>query len=73
MHQNLKRTVEASIQVKQKILLDENLMSQILNVSKICLKSIKSGGKIIFCGNGGSFADAQHLSAELTSRFLFNR
>ena len=33
----------------------------------------KSGGKIIFCGNGGSFADAQHLSAEFTSRFLFDR
>ena len=31
------------------------------------------GGKIIFCGNGGSFADAQHLSAEFTSRFLFDR
>ena len=30
-------------------------------------------GKIIFCGNGGSFADAQHLSAEFTSRFLFDR
>ena len=31
------------------------------------------GGKIIFCGNGGSFADAQHLCAEFTSRFLFDR
>ncbi len=31
------------------------------------------GGKIIFAGNGGSFADAQHLSAELTSRFAFDR
>jgi len=31
------------------------------------------GGKIIFCGNGGNFADAQHLSAEFTSKFLCDR
>ena len=35
--------------------------------------ALRAGGKIIFCGNGGSFADAQHLSAEFTSRFLFDR
>ena len=31
------------------------------------MHSLKQGGKIVFCGNGGSFADAQHLSAEFTS------
>ena len=41
--------------------------------NKRCSNSLRSGGKIIFCGNGGSFADAQHLSAEFTSRFLFDR
>jgi D-sedoheptulose 7-phosphate isomerase len=34
---------------------------------------LRTGGKIIFAGNGGSFADAQHLSAEFISRFMFDR
>ena len=37
-----------------------------------CLASLRRGGKIIFAGNGGSFADAQHLSAEFTLRFAFD-
>ena len=43
------------------------------HLAEICLKSLRASGKIIFAGNGGSFADAQHLSAEFTSRFLFDR
>ena len=38
-----------------------------------CLASLRAGGKIIFAGNGGSFADAQHLSAEFTSRLMLDR
>lgn len=44
-----------------------------LNVLEICHDSIKDGNKIIFFGNGGSAADAQHLSTELTVRFSKNR
>ncbi len=44
-----------------------------LNVLEICHDSIKNGNKIIFFGNGGSAADAQHLSTELTVRFSKNR
>ena len=69
----LKREIEASIKVKQQLLEDESLLGQILDISKSCLGSLRAAGKIIFCGNGGSFADAQHLSAEFTSRFLFDR
>jgi len=35
--------------------------------------AIKGGGKVMFCGNGGSAADAQHLAAELSGRFLHDR
>ena len=38
-----------------------------------CIKSLKNGGKIIFCGNGGSFADSQHLTAEFISKLRFDR
>ena len=40
---------------------------------EICARSIRSGGKILFFGNGGSAADAQHLATELTVRFITNR
>lgn len=71
--EKVKQEIQASIDVKQKLISDHNLMSEILTLSKKCSAAIRSGGKILFCGNGGSFADAQHLSAEFTSRFMFDR
>lgn len=41
--------------------------------ANLCIQSLENGGKIIFCGNGGSAADSQHLAAELMGRFLFDR
>lgn len=55
------------------ILLDEKFQENVLKIANICIDSLKSGGKIIFCGNGGSAADSQHLAAELVSRFNFDR
>ena len=62
-----------SIQVKNKMLADHGLLLQLETLVLDCLNALRVGGKIIFAGNGGSFADAQHLSAEFTSRFLFDR
>jgi D-sedoheptulose 7-phosphate isomerase len=59
--------------VKQATLHDEILINQIEKVAKDCIQCLQLGGKVIFAGNGGSFADAQHLSAEFVSRFLFDR
>ena len=70
---NIKEEIQASIDVKTSLLNDDNLIHQISDLSQKCTEALSAGGKIIFCGNGGSFADAQHLSAELTSRFLFDR
>lgn len=70
---NIKQEIQASIDTKSDILNNEPLLGQIKNLATECISSLKSGGKIIFCGNGGSFADAQHLSAEFTSRFMFDR
>lgn len=69
----IRRQVRASIAVKQELLDNEALLGQIHQLALTCLASLRAGGKIIFAGNGGSFADAQHLSAEFTSRFLFDR
>ena len=69
----IRAQVEESIAVKQGLLTDSAFLGQVQQLAEVCLKSLKAGGKIIFAGNGGSFADAQHLSAEFTSRFLFDR
>jgi D-sedoheptulose 7-phosphate isomerase len=39
----------------------------------LCVKAIRNGGKIVFCGNGGSAADCQHLATELTIRYIDDR
>ncbi len=69
----IRAQIEASITVKKALLADSALLVQLQQLAENCLSSLKAGGKIIFAGNGGSFADAQHLSAEFTSRFLFDR
>ena len=53
-------------------LLDQST-TDIQQASKLIIKSLQSGRKIMFCGNGGSAADAQHLSAELVGRYMKNR
>ena len=69
----IKSQIRASVAVKVALLDDERLHGQINQLAQTCLNALSNGGKIIFAGNGGSFADAQHLSAEFTSRFLFDR
>lgn len=71
--QTIKSIIQASIDTKENLLSNEILLQKIFELAEKCTSAIESGGKIIFCGNGGSFADAQHLSAEFTSRFLFDR
>lgn len=65
--------IASSIAVKQAILADENLIGQIEKLAANCVQCLQAGGKVIFAGNGGSFADSQHLSAEFISRFMFDR
>lgn len=69
----IKSAIKASIKVKSQLISDDQLIGQVNNLALRCVDSLRAGGKIMFCGNGGSFADAQHLSAEFTSRFLFDR
>ena len=66
-------SIEQSIAVKQAILDDEEFMNRIEEAANIMVASLKAGGKIHFCGNGGSAADAQHLAAELSGRFYYDR
>lgn len=56
-----------------KILRDEKLHADIETVAKVCINALRKGKKIMFCGNGGSAADSQHLSAELVSKLSYDR
>ena len=64
--QKIQKDIRENIQVKKRIL-KENL-TQIVNASEICVNSLNNGGKLIFCGNGGSASDAHHLATELLVR-----
>lgn len=65
--------------LKENLLVHETFLNNQENIDLICLVSdrmiqaLKTGGKILFCGNGGSAADSQHLSAELSGRFKLDR
>ena len=50
-----------------------SLTDDIAKISSLCIDSIKSGGKILTFGNGGSAADAQHIAAELVGRYKSER
>ena len=69
----IQESILQSIEVKNKILSDETLMRSIEEAVDVIVESLRNGGKIHFCGNGGSAADAQHLAAELSGRFYFDR
>jgi D-sedoheptulose 7-phosphate isomerase len=73
MKNQITKAIQNSISVKQQILQDTELIDRIALIVSQMVKTLKNGGKIHFCGNGGSAADAQHLAAELSGRFYFDR
>lgn len=62
-----------SIEVKQSMLENIDLLDLIDEAAQVCIRSVAGGGKILLFGNGGSAADAQHIAAELVGRYLRNR
>ncbi|MGC8791707.1 MAG: SIS domain-containing protein, partial [Desulfurella sp.] len=58
--------IQNSIETKKAILDDQVLLNTISEVASTIIKAYKNNKKVLFCGNGGSAADAQHLAAELT-------
>ena len=63
----IKTAIEESIELKQ-LILKEGLYEVLVNIGDILVASILKGGKVLICGNGGSAADAQHLTAEFLIR-----
>jgi D-sedoheptulose 7-phosphate isomerase len=67
------KRIQQSIELNTKILSDDLLISRIREASELIIDAYRSGNKTLFCGNGGSAADAQHLAAELSGKFYLDR
>lgn len=73
MQQKIKETLKQSVMLKLQIIDNEQLINEIVNISKELIYLLKKEQKVLFCGNGGSAADAQHLATELSGRFYLDR
>jgi D-sedoheptulose 7-phosphate isomerase len=73
INEHIAATIVKSIKVKQDLLGDKALLKTISKVIDEMVGALKKDKKILFCGNGGSAADAQHLAAELSGRFYSDR
>ncbi len=69
----IRNIISASIETKQKILSNEPLLHTIEQTVEVVVSAFENGNKVLFCGNGGSAADAQHLAAEFSGRFYTDR
>lgn len=70
---NIAQSIQQSVFLKQQLLENQIFLDKIEQCIALIVASLRNNGKIHFCGNGGSAADAQHLAAELSGRFYFNR
>jgi len=73
MKTKISSIIAASIEVKSQLLADEHFQHKIESVIEVITTAFQKGNKVLFCGNGGSAADAQHLAAEFSGRFYIDR
>lgn len=65
--------IQDSINLKSALITSEPILSSVNNLVNDIVTCYRNGGKVLWCGNGGSAADAQHLAAELSGRFYYDR
>lgn len=73
MNEKIKSIISSSIETKQQLLADESIIKTVADCVDVLVAAFKKGNKVLFCGNGGSAADAQHLAAEFSGRFYTDR
>lgn len=73
MKQKIINAIKESVAVKNAILENPAIIDALQNIVDKIVLCYQNGGKVLFCGNGGSAADAQHLAAELSGRFYYDR
>jgi D-sedoheptulose 7-phosphate isomerase len=73
INETFRRGLRDSISLKEKVFADEKMIETSERIASRMVEAFKGGNKVLFCGNGGSAADAQHLAAELSGRYYFDR
>ncbi len=71
--EKIKKIIQESINVKESILNDDRLLLAVNDAVNVIVNAFEKGNKVLFCGNGGSASDAQHLAAEFSGRFYTDR
>lgn len=71
--EKIKNIINESVEVKKQILTDDKLLQTVKDCVYVIVTAFQNGNKVLFCGNGGSAADAQHLAAEFSGRFYIDR
>ena len=69
----IKSKIKTSIDLKTSLLSNDAILAALENVVNASVSAYQNDGKVLWCGNGGSAADAQHLAAELSGRFYYDR
>ncbi|MEO8720827.1 MAG: D-sedoheptulose 7-phosphate isomerase [Ginsengibacter sp.] len=73
MIEKIKNIIQSSIEVKTDVLHDDKIIQTVHDCVNVIVSAFKKGKKVLFCGNGGSASDAQHLAAEFSGRFYTDR
>lgn len=73
MKQEILKNINEHISLAQSLKDDSKLIAATESAIQVILSAYGSGKKVLFCGNGGSAADAEHLAGELSGRFKLNR
>jgi len=71
--EKIRQIIASSVAVKNKVLEDQRLLQTVSDCVQVIVRAFEQGRKVLFCGNGGSAADAQHLAAEFSGRFYTDR
>lgn len=71
MIDKIKSQFQQNIKLHQDVI--DTIIPEIAKATNLIIEAIKTGHKVILCGNGGSAADAQHIAAELVGRFRRER
>lgn len=69
----IRERIEASVKLKSSLLTNDAILTSVNKLVEEIVNCYKNGGKVLWAGNGGSAADAQHLAAELSGRFYYDR
>lgn len=71
--QYIRERISSAAALKTKLLSDNALIESVAAAGAAIISCFRNNGKVLFCGNGGSAADAQHLAAEFSGRFYYDR